>query len=107
MPVFETCSHFAVNVLTVEQVAVSNRFATPGLDKFDGIEWSAGIGDAPVLAHTSAVFECSCEARHDGGDHVILIGRVERFSHGELAPLIFHAGRYCSRAELPPITGKH
>lgn len=104
---FETCSHFAVNVLTVEQVAISNRFAMTGADKFAGIAWSPGLGGAPILSGVGAVFECRNEARHPGGDHTIFIGRVERFSHDELAPLLFHAGRYCARAELLPITGKH
>lgn len=107
IPAFENCSHFAVNVLTADQVALSNRFATNGIDKFAGVEWSAGLGGAPVLAGVGAVFECRNQARHPGGDHTIFIGRVERFAHGEVAPLVFHAGRYCARAELPPLAAKH
>ena len=107
VPVFEACSHFAVNVLTIEQVVLSNRFATNGIDKFEGVQWTPGLGGAPILANVGAVFECSHEAHHPGGDHTIFIGRVERFTHGELPPLIFHAGRYCARSELPPIAAKH
>src|SRR5262245_7901821 len=32
-------SHFAVNVLSLNQVAVSERFATSGGDKFTGVAW--------------------------------------------------------------------
>jgi flavin reductase (DIM6/NTAB) family NADH-FMN oxidoreductase RutF len=33
--------------------------------------------------------------QYPGGDHLIFIGRVERFAQGEAAsPLIFHGGRY-------------
>jgi flavin reductase (DIM6/NTAB) family NADH-FMN oxidoreductase RutF len=107
MAAFEACSHFAVNVLTAEQVALSNRFATTGLDRFADLAWTPGLGGAPLLPQVGAVFECRTEARHPGGDHTIFIGRVERFSHGEVPPLIFHAGRYCARTELPPIPAKH
>jgi 3-hydroxy-9,10-secoandrosta-1,3,5(10)-triene-9,17-dione monooxygenase reductase component len=109
LPAFDACEYFAVNVLTAEQVAISNRFASAGAgaEKFADVEWSAGLGGVPVLKGTGAVFECRSEARHPGGDHHIYIGRVERFAHGEVAPLIFHAGRYCARAELPPHPAKH
>lgn len=106
-PAFAACKHFAVNVLTDAQVALSNTFATNGIDKFAGVAWTPGLGGVPLLAGTGAVFECSIEERHAGGDHTIFIGRVERFAHGESSPLIFHAGRYCARAELPPIAAKH
>ncbi|HEX8963769.1 MAG TPA: flavin reductase family protein [Rhodocyclaceae bacterium] len=107
LPAFEACSHFAVNVLTAEQAALSNRFASVGIDRFDGVAWTPGLGGVPVLDGAGAVFECCSEARHAGGDHTIFIGRVERFAHGEAAPLLFHAGRYCARSELPPLAAKH
>lgn len=106
VPAFDACGHFAISVLTVDQVALSNRFATNGIDKFEGVEWAPGLGGVPIIAGAGAVFECVAEARHAGGDHTIFIGRVERFSHGESQPLIFHAGRYCARAELTPLSGK-
>jgi 3-hydroxy-9,10-secoandrosta-1,3,5(10)-triene-9,17-dione monooxygenase reductase component len=38
-------------------------------------------------------------ARHDGGDHVILVGRVLRLADfGEGAPLVYHRGRYTGLA---------
>lgn len=104
---FQACRHFAVNVLTADQVALSNRFATNGIDKFADVAWTPGLGGIPLLAGTGAVFECRRETSHPGGDHIIFIGRVERFAHGEEHPLIFHAGRYCARSELPPIAAKH
>jgi DNA-binding MarR family transcriptional regulator len=43
-----------------------------------------------VVAH----FECSTEAQYDGGDHLIILGRVRRFSHFEGGCLLFAQGRY-------------
>lgn len=106
-PAFEACSHFAVNVLAVDQVAIANRFAMTGVDKFAGLAWTPGLGGAPRLENCCALFECRNESQHAGGDHIIFIGCVERFVHTELPPLIFHAGRYCARAELLPLAAKH
>ncbi len=94
LPVFERASHFAVNVLSVEQKALSDRFARRDVDRFRGVSWHPGAGGAPVLAGCAAVFECRCEQRFEGGDHVIFLGHVERFDHEERTPLAFHAGAY-------------
>ncbi|HET7776727.1 MAG TPA: flavin reductase family protein, partial [Azospira sp.] len=47
--VFETASHFTVNVLAADQDEISNRFASRLEDKFGGIAWQPGLGGAPVL----------------------------------------------------------
>ena len=100
LPAFKASTHFAVNVLSAEQVELSNRFATAGEDKFAGLDWSRGLGGAPLLAGCCAVFECRTEVTHPGGDHLIFIGRIERFSREKRDPLVFHGGRYCARAAL-------
>ena len=41
---FEEATHFAVNILASDQMDMSNHFARQQEDKFDGIEWEAGIG---------------------------------------------------------------
>jgi flavin reductase (DIM6/NTAB) family NADH-FMN oxidoreductase RutF len=92
--VFESCTHWAVNVLAAGQQALSERFSQPGTDRFADLEWKPGAGDTPLLAGCSAWFECRSEVRHPGGDHLILVGRVERFRRDARPPLIFHGGRY-------------
>jgi len=99
MQAFKSCHHFAVNVLASDQVEISNRFALAGYDKFGGIVWTPGLGGAPLLEGCCARFECRSHARHPGGDHVIFIGRVERFAHEDRTPLVFHGGRYCTRGD--------
>jgi 4-hydroxyphenylacetate 3-hydroxylase, reductase component len=95
---FESASHFAVNVLSIEQKAISDRFARPSDDRFDGVDWFPGAGGAPVLKGCAAVFECLSEQRYEGGDHVIFLGRVERFDHENRVPLAYHAGGYATTA---------
>lgn len=94
-PVFTTADRWAINVLAEDQEALSNAFAKSSKDKFGGVDWLPGIGGAPILPGTVARFECVTEHLYDGGDHIILVGRVEAFEHdGDRAPLLFAAGRY-------------
>lgn len=92
---FTESKHFAVHVLAADQQALSDRFARPSTEKFDGVEFEHGLGDVPLFPGCAAVFECTTEQYVDGGDHVIMIGRVERFSVDATAlPLMFFRGRY-------------
>ena len=98
LAVFESCSHYAVNVLAADQVEFSQRFSQPLDDRFAGIEFQSGAGGAPLLPGCCAWFECRNEMRYPGGDHLILVGYVENFRHEDKPPLIFHGGRYRSLA---------
>jgi flavin reductase (DIM6/NTAB) family NADH-FMN oxidoreductase RutF len=89
--------HFAVSILSEPQSDVSNRFARALTDKWDGIEEAAGLKRVPLIPHASACFECESYAKHDGGDHLIMVGRVSAYT-ATLAesprPLLFYRGRY-------------
>jgi flavin reductase (DIM6/NTAB) family NADH-FMN oxidoreductase RutF/DNA-binding MarR family transcriptional regulator len=100
-PAFAACTHFAVNVLAADQTTLSQRFAKSGHDKFAGVDWRPGIGDAPVIADVAASFECRLADTFDGGDHVILVGHVERYRRFDRQPLLFAKGRYAVAADHP------
>lgn len=88
-------SHFSVNVLSENQIELSNNFARDQDDKFAGVPWAPCRNGCPLLDGVLAVIECAAEATHDGGDHVIFIGRVERavtFDHAR--PLLYYQGAY-------------
>jgi flavin reductase (DIM6/NTAB) family NADH-FMN oxidoreductase RutF len=91
---FERASHYAVNVLAADQQWLSERFAQRNDDKFAGLDAVAGLGGAPLLGGCCAAFECRNETRQPGGDHLIFIGRVERYRANPKEPLVFHGGRY-------------
>ncbi|MBL8577113.1 MAG: flavin reductase family protein, partial [Mesorhizobium sp.] len=92
---FQKASHHAISILSADQENLSNRFATWPTDRFAGLPWQAGLGGAPLFPGCCASFEVVNETAHAGGDHTIFIGRVERFAEtSDLAPLLFHAGRY-------------
>jgi flavin reductase (DIM6/NTAB) family NADH-FMN oxidoreductase RutF len=92
-PAFEAASHFAVHVLSAGQQALAERFAGPG-PWTDGLDFLAGLGEAPLLAGCAARFECQHAARYEGGDHLIVVGEVLRLTQAELPPLLFYRGGY-------------
>ena len=95
LPLFIATSHFAVHVLAADQQALSERFAKSAVDKFDDLDYDMGLGRAPLLPGCAAVFECALQQSVAGGDHTILIGRVQRFqTNADALPLLFYRGRY-------------
>src|SRR6266850_4375933 len=99
-PVFRDAEHFAINVLGAGDQAVSNHFAKSGPDKFAAFaeRFTPGLGGVPVLKGAAASFECHSRHRYYGGDHIIIIGVVERYAYGGSEPLAFHRGRYAELA---------
>ncbi len=93
-PIFESASHFAVNVLASDQLEMSNHFARQQEDKFASVEWDEGIGGAPVFPNCAARFQCETYDKVDGGDHWIFIGKVVAFDDFGRSPLCFHQGSY-------------
>jgi flavin reductase (DIM6/NTAB) family NADH-FMN oxidoreductase RutF len=98
---FAACSHFAVNILAEDQIELSQRFARSGPDKFRDLDCHAGKGDAPLFAGVAASFECVRSQTYDGGDHLILVGEVLRYSRYDRQPLLFVKGRYAVSADHP------
>jgi len=95
---FRAASHFAINVLAADQMALARRFANPALaDKFDGVAWQpADAHEVPLLAGALASFVCECRDAIEAGDHTLFIGRVEQHTHADGEPLVFHGGHFAA-----------
>ncbi|HYW62798.1 MAG TPA: flavin reductase family protein [Bradyrhizobium sp.] len=91
---FQNASHFAVHVLGAPQRELARKFATSAADKFAGVEWTPGLGNAPLLGGAVARFECRTADRYYGGDHVIFLGAVEAYTYTSAEPLLFARGGY-------------
>ena len=104
-PVFAQARSYAFSVLGVDQIDLSNRFAgrglAPGEDKFADVAWSAGLDGVPLMPEPAASFECRLHLAIDGGDHLIIVGRVERFQRFDHSVLVFAEGRYGTVAPHP------
>ena len=100
---FKNAKHFAVNILAVEQVEYSQRFATPAQNKFEGLDWLPGVLGSPILPNVLASLECALETTLQGGDHVILIGRVKKYSRYAGNALLYAQGRYAVAEDHPSL----
>lgn len=89
---------FAVNILAEHQSALSGCFAVRhAADKFAAVSWQPAVTGAPILAGAVAWLDCELFAIHDGGDHLILVGRVlatETRLEQSPAPLLYYRGAY-------------
>jgi len=92
---FETCNSFGINVLHIGQQPISARFATRGEDRFAELDWERWNNGSPLVKGALASLDCTTYAVHDGGDHLILIGRVKqaRFEPNR-DPLLYFRGKY-------------
>ncbi len=91
---------WAVSLLAADQEPVARHFSNRGrnlLTQFDQVPSSpAPLSGAPLVDGALAWLECVTDARHDAGDHTIVVGRVLRTS-GESAggePLTYYRGSY-------------
>ncbi|MBR0936592.1 flavin reductase family protein [Bradyrhizobium jicamae] len=94
LAIFQNSSHFTVNVLGVSQDVLASQFARSSGDKFAGVTWRPGLGNAPVLADAVASFQCRAANRYYGGDHVIFLGAVEAYAYNQKEPLLFARGQF-------------
>ena len=93
---FRTCESFAINILRESQRELSERFARPGEDRFESVEWYPGETRAPLVADALAHLECAVHERLDSGDHTVVIGEVVRAVRHEGRPLIYFSSGYRS-----------
>lgn len=104
--VMETCTRFAVHVLSEEQVHLAKRFAEPGLtgpEQFEKVPHSTGEGGTPILKGVSSRLHCRLHDSTVAGNHELYVGLVveidDRPDHG--AVLYYHSS-YCRvGSELP------
>lgn len=100
-PGMRQAGRFAVNILSGEQVGLSNQFARRGTDKWHGVDWQLSPLGNPVIAGSLHWLDCEIHAEHVAGDHLIVIGEVKALKLQEAAaaqPLLYFKGQYCNLA---------
>jgi flavin reductase (DIM6/NTAB) family NADH-FMN oxidoreductase RutF/DNA-binding MarR family transcriptional regulator len=101
---FKNAPHFAINMLSADQVEISRRFGSSKVeDKFAGIAWTPGFAGLPILDGTAATLECRQIRREPVSDHLLIIGEVVQFRHSNRPPLIFSQGGYAVAGEHPDV----
>ncbi len=90
---FAKAEHMAIHVLSSDQQPLCRAFSKSA-HAFDEAAWEEGAHGVPLLTGCLARFECERYADYDGGDHVILVGRVTRAVLHEGDPLLFWGGSF-------------
>lgn len=101
-PAMRERGRFAVNILAADQEAVSRRFASSRLDKFEGVPHRITDLGVPLVEGAIAQLECVTVSTHVEGDHTIFVGRVERAGAAGGPPLVYSRGRYERLADSNP-----
>ena len=94
--------HFAVHLLAADQEELCWRGARRGTDRLAGVDWTPGPGGVPLLAGVAAHFACRTAARHEAGDHLIVVGEVLATHDAGTDPLVFHRGRLTRLVQEAP-----
>ena len=90
---------FMVNVLAERQRHLSANFARRGRTAtWDSVHHRPGRTGSPRLDGVLAALECTVEERLAGGDHEIIVGRVQDVETNgkDAAPLLYWRGGYGS-----------
>jgi 3-hydroxy-9,10-secoandrosta-1,3,5(10)-triene-9,17-dione monooxygenase reductase component len=90
-------ARFCVNIFGAGHEEVSRRFAARGVDRFAGVSWHRRAA-GPALDEAVAWIDCTIDAEHEAGDHLIVVGAVDALDiHDDAGePLVFWRGRYGS-----------
>ena len=86
--------HVGISVLSTAQEALSRRFADPETDRFDGVGYTRGENGVALLDDALVHLECDVVARHEAGDHTIIVCAVDRMEAYEGRPLLYYRGGY-------------
>jgi len=98
-PRIRQAGRFAVNILSGEQVGISDQFARQGEDKWRGVEWQESPLGNPIIADSLHWLDCEIHAEHAAGDPLIVIGEVKALNPRDIAatqPLLYFKGQYCN-----------
>lgn len=90
---FAEAERFSVNVLSAQQQDRSERFSrTDG--RAESVEVDRAPSGTPMLPGALTRLDCVVHDRSTVGDHLIVVGRVERFETREGDGLTYYRGRY-------------
>lgn len=92
-PIFAGARSYSIHILAEDQMSLASRFSRAGAG-FDGLGFEKSADGNPIIAAALARFDCHQHATHDGGDHLIIVGRVVHFALRDAKPLLFSQGGF-------------
>lgn len=97
MAMLRDAEAYVVNLLSIDQRAIADVFATPHADRdapFDALPWAPDADGVPVLGGTLGAFSARVRQHVPAGDHTLVLGDVTALHRGPdapeaLAPLVY------------------
>ena len=103
LAVVRTAGRFGVNVLGRRQATAALAFARKGgAEKFHGVPWTPEDG-LPRLDGATGWLACEVAEIVEGGDHLVLLGRVVQAATLPGSPLTYHARTFGTHAPVPTV----
>jgi flavin reductase (DIM6/NTAB) family NADH-FMN oxidoreductase RutF len=103
-PMLRAADQYCVSILAHHQAAVARRFVDRDPKRFEsGMFRMDGL---PAVAGAAAWLLCARQELVPGGDHTIVIARVEQATEGSSPPLVYHRRSYRTlthAADLSPV----
>jgi len=94
LPHLRQATSFGVSILAADQAAYSARFADQTVARFDGVPVTYAPEGPALIVGAAAHLVCRRVAEHAGGDHVIIVGEVQRAKALREAPLVYALRQY-------------
>jgi flavin reductase (DIM6/NTAB) family NADH-FMN oxidoreductase RutF len=94
LPHLRDTEMFGVSILSAGQAALSARFADQGAARFDGAAVTRAPEGPALIDGAAAHLVCRVVAEYPGGDHVIVVGDVQRAVAHDDEPLVYALRQY-------------
>jgi flavin reductase (DIM6/NTAB) family NADH-FMN oxidoreductase RutF len=96
-------THLAINILSIDQSDVVNRFAVKSDDKFAGLDWKHGPFGSPLIERSAAQMEVEIRERLQASTHTLFICRVVHAAAGGCPSMVYSAGSFYDGGALTPL----
>ncbi len=96
-------SNLAINILSIDQLDVVNKFAVKSDDKFAGLDWEPGPLGSPLIGRSSAQMEVEIRERLQASTHTLFVCRVMHATVSDRPPMVYSAGKFFDGGALTPL----
>jgi flavin reductase (DIM6/NTAB) family NADH-FMN oxidoreductase RutF len=94
-PVISRAGHFCVNILSLEQRWIAERFASKDpVDPFEGIVHTVATTGSPIFQGALGYLDCDLAEEHSAGTHTVFLGTVVACAGSAGAPLGYFNAAY-------------
>jgi flavin reductase (DIM6/NTAB) family NADH-FMN oxidoreductase RutF len=93
-PHIAAASHVGVSLLAEGQEALPRRFALKDADRFAGVPVVRAASGVALVPAALVHMDCRVTARHEAGDHTIVVAEVMAVATAPGEPLVYYRGAY-------------